>query len=86
MSCTCNFGKALGTCHCASCHVTFTCSSAFAIHQRIAEEPDGWGLVECADPEGISRLTPLRETPDGAPIWGWKDTRPKGLHDVLARK
>lgn len=91
MTCKCSFGQGLQTCHCNSCHRTFTCSTAFARHQTIPREGNGWGLIVCIDPETMTRrngdpvLAVLRETPDGSPIWGWYDKRSrKALFNVGA--
>ena len=83
MSCTCDFGKGLAVCHCAACCKTFTSSSAFAMHQRIPREGDGWGLVECLDPEtavtrsGKQMFMPYGKTPDGSPVFGRYEDAPR---------
>lgn len=72
MSCACNFGTGLSTCHCAGCHQTFTSVTAFDKHQEIQD-----GRVICTAPATLFRrdgTTPvfavIRETPDGSPVWG----------------
>ena len=81
--CKCDFGKGLSVCHCAACCRTFTSPSAFACHQRIPRADDGWGLVECQDPEVMTKrngdpvFMAYRITPDGSPVWGWHDKRSK---------
>jgi hypothetical protein len=80
MSCKCDFGKALVTCHCAGCHRTFTSVTPFDLHQKPTGE---WGKVECTDPatmfkrNGDPVFTAYRETPEGSPIWGTYDKRSK---------
>lgn len=76
MSCRCDFGSGLSTCHCAACHRTFTSPSAFGLHQRFDA-----GQVTCLDPavmtmrDGAPVMAPCRKTPDGKPIWGKADAR-----------
>ena len=83
MSCMHDFGGGLATCHCASCHQTFTSITAFDKHQKLTGE---WGKVECLEPETMRKrngdpvLIPYRETPGGYPIWGKFDPRPKTPH------
>jgi hypothetical protein len=77
VSCKCNFGSGLSTCHCAGCHETFTSVSAFDLHQRLDDD----GLT-CLDPgemfrkDGVTRvLTVIRHTLTGDPVWGQYDPR-----------
>lgn len=89
MSCKCDFGKGLSVCHCAACHLTFTSSSAFAMHQRIPATPDDWGLVECLDAEtamarsGKPMFMSYGKTPDGSPIWGRYQDAPRKLPSAV---
>lgn len=82
MSCKCDFGKGLLTCHCSGCCRTFTSPSAFSMHQRIPGKPGDWGLVVCLNPAEMFRrngdpmLMPVRETPDGSPVWGHFSKQP----------
>lgn len=83
MSCGCDFGSGLGTCHCAGCHRTFTSISAFDLHQRI----DG-GRNVCLDPAEARRrngdpvFAVCRLTAEGPPVWGQYD--PRGVRPVPA--
>lgn len=54
--CDCDFGKGLGTCHCAGCHETFVGIRAFDLHQRLRD-----GGVKCLAPAELRRK-------DGTPV------------------
>jgi hypothetical protein len=81
VSCQCDFGAGLSTCHCAGCHETFTSVSAFDMHQRIGD-----GGLTCLAPwavtkrDGSPAMTVVRTVngrADDFPVWGQYDPRPR---------
>lgn len=71
MSCKCNFGTGLSTCHCAGCHQTFTSVTAFDMHQRLDDDGLHCSIASLmVKRDGSPKMAVYRKTPDGQPVWG----------------
>jgi hypothetical protein len=86
MSCTCDFGHALKTCHCAQCHASFTGLESFDRHQAF----DGEHTI-CRDPATLASdngdpvFEAGRRLADGRPIWRcYRPGRPQRDFTALA--
>lgn len=78
LSCKCDFGNGLKTCHCTACHESFASVSAFDLHQRLDT-----GHTVCADPAAMRRKNGNSVLVSRDGIWGQYD--PRGARPRLSQ-